>query len=135
MSEEKALHFSSGKLGLDQLDVEFLCEMALVLNFGEYKYERDNWKQGSDYHEIFGSIFRHYAAFALGENLDTESGLSHLAHIAIDAMFLFYWEQNGVGFDDRPERNSIPKIIRERLEDTIATAKELRQQREEKTNE
>ena len=38
----KALHFSEGKVGVDQLPVEVLQEWASVFTFGEKKYAGDN---------------------------------------------------------------------------------------------
>lgn len=128
--DEKALHFSTGKLGLDQLDLRVLVEDALVMNYGEYKYERDNWRKGNNYSEMLGSALRHVMAFALGEDFDPESGLHHLAQARINLMFVRNWQINGVGTDDR---NPVPgydmENYREWLDSSIQRGKDQRAQR------
>ena len=151
MAKDKAAHYSAGKLGLDQFDWQVLVEDALVLNYGEFKYERNNWRKGSDFHEMFGSAMRHLTMWWLGENTDPESGLPHLSHARINLMFLRNWQLNGVGNDDREGINGltgdsyvigdddtdefdeeIADHYRKWLTDTIDIAKIQRAQREAK---
>lgn len=94
-------HFSQHKIGYDQIPIEMLTELAKVFDFGASKYSRDNWKLGTDWHEFYGSALRHIFAWWDGENLDQESGLNHLAHAICNLTFLIYYQQHGVGIDDR----------------------------------
>lgn len=74
---------------------------------------RDNWKLGGPQMtvtKLFASLFRHIASFLGGEDLDKESGLSHIGHCMCNIMFLGYHMQQhlknkkakkGTIFDDR----------------------------------
>ena len=98
----KALHYSKGKPGVDQIPVEVLLEWGEVFTYGEDKYFRDNWKSGNEWHEFYGSLLRHAYAFWKGEDIDPESGLPHLAHLTWNAGALRYYQIHGLGTDDRP---------------------------------
>ena len=97
----KALHFSEGKVGVDQLPVEVLQEWASVFTFGEKKYARDNWKKGTDYHQFYGSALRHIFKWWAGEDVDPESGINHIAHALWNLAALRYYQIHGLGTDDR----------------------------------
>lgn len=96
-----AEHFSANKLALDQIPVEMLQALAAVYQFGEMKYARDNWKRGTDWHEFYGSALRHIVSFWSGQSIDPESNLPHLAHAIWNLTTLMYYENHGVGTDDR----------------------------------
>ena len=98
---DKALRYSAGKAGVDQIPADVLIEWGDVFTYGEKKYFRDNWKRGGDWHEAYGSALRHLYAFWLGEELDPESGLPHLAHALWNVGALRYYETRGLGNDDR----------------------------------
>lgn len=98
----RALHFSEGKSGVDQISAEVLLEWGDVFTYGEKKYARDNWLQGNDWHEFYGSVMRHLLAFWGGEDIDPESGLSHLSHAIWNLGALRYFQLHGLGEDDRP---------------------------------
>ena len=69
--------------------------------FGETKYSRDNWKKGQLITELLGSLFRHIIAFQKGEDLDSESGKSHIGHAMCNLMFIQYVLNNHKNFDNR----------------------------------
>lgn len=100
----KALHFSDGKPGVDQIPAEVLLELGQVYTYGMQKYHRDNWKQGNDWHEFYGSALRHLLAFQSGEDIDPESGLPHLVHAAWNCITLRWYQLAGVGQDTRDDR-------------------------------
>ena len=72
-----------------------------VLMFGATKYSKDNWKKGQAITELLGSLFRHIIAFQNGEDLDEESGKSHIGHAMCNLMFIQYVLDNHKHFDDR----------------------------------
>ena len=97
----KALKFDEGKLEYSLLIDEFIDEMARVRMFGSKKYEPWDWMHGLEYSRYHDAIKRHRKAFNAGEDLDSESGLHHLAHLAISAMFLYSFQMTDIGIDDR----------------------------------
>ena len=99
---KKALHFSEGKYGLDQIPPEILIEYARVFDYGAEKYARDNWRAGTDWHQFYGSALRHIYKWWLGEDIDPETGLPHLAHALWNVACLRYYQIHGIGNDDRP---------------------------------
>lgn len=59
-----------------------IVEMGKVFTMGAGKYGRFNWRQ----HRVSSTVYydaaqRHLLAWFEGENIDPESGLSHLAHV------------------------------------------------------
>lgn len=81
-----------------------LLAIAEVLTFGANKYSAHNWRGGFDYSRLLGSALRHILAYNDGEDKDSESGLSHLAHAACCLLFLLEQEAKGTGKDDRYRR-------------------------------
>lgn len=87
-SVEKALRFNSAKPKMSLLDLHSLVPAVQVLEFGMLKYSRNNWKKGLKRSEVIDSLMRHILAMQKGEEIDPESGLSHIGHIQCNAMFL-----------------------------------------------
>lgn len=83
-----------------------LEETARVLAFGAKKYAKDNWKKGMAWSRCISAAMRHLLAYAGGEDLDPETGLSHMGHLMCCAMFLEEYRQTGTGTDDRKETKS-----------------------------
>lgn len=61
-------------------------EVGKVMTYGAEKYSAFNWMDGFPYTIIADAIDRHYPAYLCGEDLDPESGIHHLAHLACSAM-------------------------------------------------
>lgn len=61
-------------------------DVAKVMTYGAEKYAAYNWMNGFPFTIISDAIDRHYTAFLCGEDIDPESGLPHLAHLACSAM-------------------------------------------------
>lgn len=75
--------------------------VARVLAFGAAKYGEWNWAQGFAWSRLIGAAERHLGAWKDGEDLDPETGESHLLHLSCEAMFLYLHERFGLGEDDR----------------------------------
>ena len=70
-------------------------KIAKVLTFGANKYKDNGWKTLENAEErYFSAAMRHLTAYQNGEELDEESGMSHLAHAATNLIFLLYFEDN-----------------------------------------
>ena len=94
------------KVPISGMPAPVLLEAGLVKLHGDLKYGRYNWREagvrGSVYYD---AAFRHLAAWWEGEDLDPDSGISHLAHaitglaVLRDAQLMDNW------IDDRPPAN------------------------------
>lgn len=90
------LKWDEGKLKYSLILPEFLELMAKVLTLGEKNHPADkdgvpSWTK-VDPKRYEDALFRHFQAYRLGETLDKEMGTSHMGHIAVNAMFLFWLE-------------------------------------------
>jgi hypothetical protein len=85
--------YNSGKPKWSLVHFDSLLPMVEVLEMGAKKYSPDNWMKGLDKKEILESTMRHLAALLDGEDLDKESGLSHMGHIQCNAMFYNYFNK------------------------------------------
>lgn len=91
------------KVRMELLPVEALMGTAEVLTFGAKKYEDRNWEKGIEYSRVYGALLRHMTAWWNGENVDLETGLSHLHHAGCCIAFLqTYVEREMNDIDDRP---------------------------------
>jgi hypothetical protein len=73
----------------DLLPPMALIEIAKVMSFGAKKYTIGNWsKEGSTYNRYYAACMRHMLQWQSGEDLDQETGLSHIAHAASNLLFL-----------------------------------------------
>lgn len=80
--------YDSGKPRLDLLPFDALAEVAKVMTFGANKYGDDNWRMVEPASRYESAMLRHYAAHKAGEQVDPETGMSHLAHMATNALFI-----------------------------------------------
>ena len=72
-----------------------LSKVVDVLTFGAKKYTRNGWQTVDDAERRYtDALYRHMNAIHKGEHLDPESGLSHRAHVATNAMFLLELEND-----------------------------------------
>lgn len=91
----------TGKPPMALLSGAALTEVAKVLEFGSRKYDAWNWKGGFKWTRLGSAVLRHVFAWLGGEDKDSETGLSHLAHAMCGLMFLVDFEVNKLGTDDR----------------------------------
>lgn len=93
--EGQALRYNGEKVQMDRLPLDTLVEVAKVLQKSSKKYPDNpdgthNWESlWSDETDkvLRGCILRHLTEIQLGEENDVESGLSHYAHLACNALF------------------------------------------------
>jgi hypothetical protein len=91
----------SGKPRMSLLDSSWLLGVADVLTFGEKKYAANNWRKGLSVSRLMDAAARHQASFNDGEDLDPESGRSHLYHASCCLMFASWMINNRPDLDDR----------------------------------
>jgi hypothetical protein len=97
----EAKKYDLGKPPMDLLDRTWLEEVSKVLAFGATKYGPHNWRSGIEFSRLIAAALRHLHAFNDGENLDTESGLPHIAHASCCLMFLMNGYLTHLEKDDR----------------------------------
>ncbi len=88
--------YDQDKVRLDLLPPIALQEIGRVLTFGAQKYGANNWRKGINYTRLIAALMRHMNAYNAGEDIDSESGMSHLAHAGCCIMFL-------IGLQDRKD--------------------------------
>jgi hypothetical protein len=93
------------KLPYHLIPPELLQATADILAFGAKKYSARNWEAGMDWSRVYAALQRHMWAWWGGENLDPETGKSHLWHAATNIAFLLAFEARGLGADDRPKND------------------------------
>lgn len=82
---------ADGKPRWELLPLDAIEEIVKVYTMGAEKYADDAWKTIPDAHRRYlAALFRHVAAYERGERLDKESGLSHLAHAAWNAIAILW---------------------------------------------
>lgn len=96
-----------GKVRLDLLPFDALTEVAKAYEHGNLKYEEWNWLLGAKWSRYIAATLRHLFAWALGEDKDPDSGLSHLAHAGASVLILLTYERRGLGEDDRPKMKGL----------------------------
>jgi hypothetical protein len=75
----------------DLLCEEFIRDMAVVMKEGADKYGDNNWKAGVPEGVTINHLLEHLFKWQ-----DGDRGELHLAKVAINAMFLDWYEQRGV---------------------------------------
>lgn len=95
--------YDDDKVRMDLIPPEVLTAMAEVLTYGANKYDSHNWQMngGLEWSRVYSALQRHLNDFWSGEEVDQESGLSHLAHAMCCIAFLNSYHIKDNGFDDR----------------------------------
>lgn len=82
-----------------------MAQIAWVLALGAIKYGPWNWRGNKvEAMTYVGAIMRHLGAWVSGEDIDPESGRSHLAHIAAGCNILLDAQHVGNLIDNRPHQ-------------------------------
>lgn len=99
----QGLRYNKGKPRFDLLPPIALEEISKVLTYGAEKYEPWNWSKGFNHTDVLASLQRHLNAWTRGEDIDPETGLSHLAHAGCNIMFLIDLAKLRPDLDNRPQ--------------------------------
>lgn len=97
-----AVKYDAGKPRFDLVPAHPLEQLAKLYTKGADKYEENNWLKGFRFGRTFAALQRHAWAWQDGEDIDPETGLSHLAAVAWNAFALMEFQHRGIGEDDRP---------------------------------
>ena len=79
-----------------------LKDIAEVFHYGAKKYAAWNWAKGMPWSVPMACIKRHLLAYLNNEELDSESGLPHLAHVGCNVIMLLHYAQHYKQGNDLP---------------------------------
>jgi hypothetical protein len=92
---EPGKKFDNDKLRWDLLPIDCVEDVVKILSFGAKKYGSNNW-QGVEPDRYYAALMRHLSASRQGELNDSESGLSHMAHVMCNVVFLLWFEKHKI---------------------------------------
>lgn len=88
ISKDQSAKADKGKLELSLVNPELVKAVAEVRMYGTEKYgDSENWRKVEPKRYV-DALYRHLLAYIEGNEVDEESGLSHLAHMACNISFL-----------------------------------------------
>ena len=88
ISKDQSAKADKGKLELSLVNPELVKAVAEVRMYGTEKYgDSANWRKVEPKRYV-DALYRHLLAYIEGNEVDEESGLSHLAHMACNISFL-----------------------------------------------
>ena len=91
-----------GKVPYEYLVLSVLEDDAYVHKHGGEKYGKRNWTIDEINATTYvGAMFRHYKAWAEGEDLDPDSGKPHLTHLRACCAVVMDADKHGKLIDDR----------------------------------
>jgi hypothetical protein len=92
----------NGKPRIGLIPPTALMLIAEVFTFGSKKYSDWNWTKGLDWSRMYDAGQRHLMAWQEGEDNDSETNKSHLAHACCCLIMLMVSQHFNLGKDDRP---------------------------------
>lgn len=105
--KDEVAHVISGKKDdgekprLDLVPKSLIWAVGEMLTVGAKKYGTHNWLNGLAWSRPYAAVLRHLTAWQDGEDIDADSGKSHLWCAATEIAFLIEYQQKGIGQDDR----------------------------------
>jgi hypothetical protein len=89
-----------------------IIEEAVVMALGAEKYDPFNWNdEAIDATTYYSAAMRHLMQWYAGEDIDQESGCSHLAHVRACMGIILDAASTGNLIDDRPRTASASHAI------------------------
>lgn len=78
-----------------------LTALAEHYGVGAEKYDDNQWRKGYEWSKSYAALQRHLTAWWGGEDIDAETGSSHLAAVAWHSFTLLTFIREQPDFDDR----------------------------------
>ena len=98
------------------LPLHTIAQVIRVLEFGANKYSVGNWAHVPEARtRYYDATMRHIEAWWLGEKVDPESGLPHLAHAVACLLFLMWFDgANERAVKDDEAAQELAKVMKRR---------------------
>lgn len=96
-----SLRYNNDKPQMHHIPPKFLLELADLMTQSAKKYSRWNYAKGQPFTMPYDSMMRHICKFMDGQDIDEESGKSHLLHVAANAMIM--WTTQEYRLSEYPE--------------------------------
>ncbi len=93
------------------IPTDWLWALAEHYGRGSLKYSDRNWEKGYKWSLSYDALNRHLNAWWGRDEIDEETGSSHLLAVAWHAASLWWWREHGKGTDDRPPLSPAPEWI------------------------
>jgi hypothetical protein len=95
----------TGKVPWSVIPMRVIAEVGLAMLEGALKYGRHNYRAAGVRCSVYGdAIFRHWAAFWEGQDIDPASGVHHVSKMIAGLTVLRDSMMQGNWVDDRPPR-------------------------------
>jgi len=98
----------SGKPAMSLISPTAMFLLAELLTKGMEKYEKEQWRKGMDWSNLYDATMRHLVRWnnPHESSMDEEMKMSHLVCAFANLMMLIDYEANNVGTDNR-----YPKVV------------------------
>ena len=101
------IKYDSEKPKMNLLPPKAIVEISKVLTFGASKYDAENWRKLDDLQSRYtAGALRHIFAHMDGEELDSETNLSHLAHAMCCLLFKLEIELENAKIEEEKPRET-----------------------------
>lgn len=95
--------YDEGKLRFDLLPKDAIVQVVECLTRGAAEYGERNWEKGIPASRLEAALQRHLYRWSLRQDIDPKSKMSHLVHVATNAIMMLALETRfNKTFDDRP---------------------------------
>jgi len=102
------------KPGFTSIPPVAILELGGAMDDGARKYGQMNWREkGVAVSVYINAILRHVLSFADGEDVASDSGRHHLAHVMANCAIVLDALSLGVLKDDRPVKGEFPRLVQE----------------------
>lgn len=85
----------------DLIPTDALTQLAAHYGAGARKYDDNQWRKGYEWSKSYAALMRHMTQWWAGEDIDEETGSSHLACAAWHTFTLMTFSKEYPEFDDR----------------------------------
>lgn len=90
-----------GKLKLSLIPKEAIWEIGNALTYGANKYGEFNFRKGISHSRLLDAAMRHITEYISGEDIDSESGNTHISHALGSLAMLAWMVKHRPELDDR----------------------------------